>query len=122
MSEVSIIEFIVYGIVGYSGIILLIASAFKDNPSSKSQSVIRSIWLIASIICIYMLSSAGATISFDTVESTLVNVNTTETWTETVDRKVTLVQPVWVTLHYLFFIMLVIYFMWNMLQLFVKRE
>jgi len=123
LAEISIIEFIVYGLVGYSGILALVLSAFRDIPDTKSQSVVRSIWLIAPIICMYMLSSAGAQINFET--ETTINYNVTSNLlisNSTTTDTVTLVQPVWVTLHYLFFIMLVIYFIWNMLQLFVKRD
>lgn len=128
MAEVSIIEFLVYGLVGYTGIIMLIATAFREAPAMRSQSIVRSIWILAPIFCMYMLASAGATIVLHddiTTTSTLINANTTETWTETVtteQQEITLLQPVWVTLHFLFFIMLIIYFIWNMLNLLVKRE
>ena len=126
MADISIIEFIVYGLVGYTGIILLINSSFKELPAQRSQSAVRSIWLLAPMFCMFMLASAGANIIItnDTITSTLINVNSTEVWTETVsqDKSITLLQPVWVTLHFLFFIMLLIYFIWNMLQLLVKRE
>ena len=128
MGEISIIEFIVYGLVGYSGIVLLIASAFKELPATKNLAVIRSIWIMPCIFMMYVLASAGAPIilqdSFDTT-ATLINTNTTEVWTETVTTNakiVSIANPVWVTVHLLFFIMLVIYFIWNMLQLLVKRD
>ena len=127
MAELSIIELIVYGIIGYAGVLGLIVSAFRDTPSGKSQSVVRSIWIIAPIICMYMLSSAGAVIDFTHTVETTLNYNETSNLlvsnsTTITDDTITLVQPVWVTLHYLFFIMLVIYFIWNMLQMLVKRE
>ena len=97
MADVSIIELIVYGIVCYSGIVMLIASAFQQDSSiSKSMSGTRVIWLIPSMFCAFMLASAGADIYFEESTVTLVNVNTTETWTETTQDKITLYQPVWV--------------------------
>lgn len=126
MAEVSIIEFLVYALIGYTGVILLVASAFRDVPTTKSGSVIRAIWVLPCIFAVYMLGSAGADIWLeDTVTvNTIKNLNSTETFTETIQKnsKITLYQPVWVTLHLLFFIMLIIYFIWNMLQLLVKRE
>lgn len=127
MAELSIIELFVYGLVGYGGLIGLIVSAFRDSPSDKSQSTIRSIWIIAPIICMYMLASAGAVIDFTYTVETTLNYNVTSNTlvsnsTTITDDTITLVQPVWVTLHYLFFIMLIIYFIWNMLQLFTKVE
>jgi len=123
MSEVSIIELIVYGLIGYPAIIFLIGSSFQESTGTASKiSVVKAIWIIVPIIAMYMLASAGALISIDTVTSTLINTNTTEVWTETVDRNITLVNPVWVTLHWMMFMVLILYFMWNMLRLFTQRE
>jgi len=123
MSEVSIIELIVYGLIGYPAIIFLIGSSFKESTGTASKiSVVKAIWIIVPIIAMYMLASAGALISIDTVSSTLINTNTTEVWTEQVDRSITLVNPVWVTLHWMMFIVLILYFMWNMLRLFTQRD
>lgn len=125
MSDVSILEFGIYGLICYTGIIMLIISAFKETPSTVSQSAVRCIWLIPSIICAYMLASAGAdiylsseTITKEVLNSSDVIVSLTET---TVD-KITLLQPVWVTLHFLFFIVMLLYVMMNILTLFVKRD
>jgi hypothetical protein len=129
LGEISIIEFIVYGLVGYSGIVLLIASAFKELPATKNLAVIRSIWIMPCIFMMYVLASAGAPIILqDEVIVTTLNYNETSNAlvsnsTETTQAKqVSIVNPVWVTVHLLFFIMLVIYFIWNMLQLLVKRD
>ena len=122
MSEVSIIELIVYGLIGYPAIIFLIASSFKESSGTAKISVVKAVWIIVPIIAMYMLASAGALISIDTVSSTLINTNTTEVWTEQVDRSITLVNPVWVTLHWMMFIVLILYFMWNMLRLFTQRD
>jgi len=77
----------------------------------------------------YVLASAGAPIILqDEVIVTTLNYNETSNIlvsnsTETTQAKqVSIVNPVWVTVHLLFFIMLVIYFIWNMLQLLVKRD
>jgi hypothetical protein len=123
MADVSIIELIVYGIICYSGIVMLIASAFQQDSSiSKSMSGTRVIWLIPSMFCAFMLASAGADIYFEVSTVTLTNLNTTETWTETTQDKITLYQPVWVTLHLLFFIILLLYVIFNLLALFYKRD
>jgi hypothetical protein len=104
---------------------MLIISAFKETPSTVSQSAVRCIWLIPSIICAYMLASAGAdiylsseTITKEVLNSSDVIVSLTETTTD----KITLLQPVWVTLHFLFFIVMLLYVMMNILTLFVKRD
>lgn len=121
MSEVSVIELIIYAVVAYTGFLALILSSFRTLPDEKSQSTIRSIWIIAPIICMFMLASAGAQINLST--ETVLNYNVTantlvsnSTTTETIN----FVNPVWVSLHSLFGIILIIYFIWNMLQLFTK--
>jgi hypothetical protein len=130
MAELSIIEFIIYGLVGYPAVIMLILSAFQVIPDTKNQSVIRAIWILPAIIMMYVLASAGATIWLDEgVNTTTIGYNTTNTNQVILNSTITsapnsiiLVQPVWVAIHGLFGIMLIIYFIWNMLQLFIKRE
>ena len=125
MSDVSILEFGVYGLVCYTGIIMLIISAFKETPNTVSQSAVRCIWLIPSIIAAFMLASAGADVylSSETVTKEVLNSSDViVTLTETTTDKITLLQPVWVTLHFLFFIVLLLYVMFNILTLFVKRD
>jgi hypothetical protein len=125
MSEISILEFGVYGLICYTGIIMLIISAFKETPSTVSQSAVRCIWLIPSIICAFMLASSGADIHLSTETIThqvLDSNNNIITLTDTVTDKITLIQPVWVTLHFLFFIVMLLYVIINILTLFVKRD
>jgi hypothetical protein len=125
VSDVSILEFGIYGLICYTGIIMLIISAFKETPNTVSQSAVRCIWLIPSIICAYMLASAGADIylSSETItRQVLDSSNQIITLTDVTTDKITLLQPVWVTLHFLFFIVLLLYVMMNVLTLFVKRD
>ena len=127
MAELSIIELVVYGLIGYSGVLMLISSAFRDLPSTKSQSAVRAIWVIPCIITLGMLANAGDTINFDvvsTINTITDNATSTVVFTEDITKTttITLVQPVWIVLHLLFFIMMIIYFIWNILQLFVKRD
>ena len=125
MSDISIIEFGVYGLICYAGIIGLIFSAFKETPNTASQSAVRCIWLIPSIIAAFMLASAGVDIylSSETVTKEVLNSSDViVTLTETTTDKITLLQPVWVTLHFLLFIVLLLYVIFNILTLFMKRD
>ena len=124
MSDISIIEFGVYGLTCYSGIIMLIISSFKETPTTVSQSAVRCIWLIPSIFAAFMLASAGVDIylsSETTTQQVLDSNNNVITLTNTTTDKITLLQPVWVTLHFLFFIVLLLYVIMNVLTLFIKR-
>lgn len=129
MAEYSIIEFIAYGLVGYSGIIMLLSSAFREIPATRSGSVIRAIWVLPSIYCLIMLAGISGTIYLDegvttnhlvyngTDSSLITNSTTTVT-----PNSIVLVEPIWGTVHIVFYTMLIVYFIWNILQLLVKRE
>lgn len=126
MGDVSILEFIVYGIICYSGVLLIIASAFKDEKLGKSQSAVRVIWIMPSIFAAFMLASVGGFdvyLQYGNVTNTIVNLNTTEVFTEqfTSEQKFTLLNPVWIPLHILFFVIMIIYVIWNLLLLFTKK-
>lgn len=125
MSDISILEFGVYGLICYTGIIMLIISAFKETPMTVSQSAVRVIWLIPSMLCAFMLASAGADVYLSTetvVHEELNSVDMIVTLTDTTTDKITLLNPVWVTLHFMFFIVLLLYVMTNILTLFLKRD
>ena len=124
MSDISVLEFGVYARICYTGIIMLIISAFKETPSTVSQSALRVIWLIPSIICAYMLASAGADIYLSTettIDQVLDSNNAPISLTDVTTDKITLLNPVWITLHFLFFIVMLLYVMINILTLFMKR-
>ncbi len=122
MAELSIIEFFVYGLIGYGGLIGVVSSAFRDIPSQKSQSVGRVVWLIPSAIMLLVLGTAVTEITFEDSTNFIFNVNTTEAYTEDIDNKVMLINPVWVSIHLMFFMVMVIYIITNVLNLFAKKE
>jgi hypothetical protein len=126
MAEVSIIELIVYGLIGYPAVIMLIVSSFRGIEATDDQAGIKAIWILPAIICMFMLASAGGLISMQTQTVNDIGYNVTDqsiitNSTTTHTTQINLVQPVWITLHYMFFVILLIYFIWNMLQLFTKK-
>lgn len=125
MSDISIIEFAVYALVCYTGIIMLIISSFKETPMTVSQSAVRVIWLIPSMLCAFVLASAGADIYLSTEimsDQVLDSNNAIITLTDTTIEKITLLNPIWITMHFLFFIILLLYVVINILTLFMKRD
>lgn len=124
--DISLIEFIVYGLVCYTGVILLILSAFRETPTNRSQSIVRAMYLMISIIAAIMLSGSGTDIIMETstISSTTTNLNSSEVWTETVteDRVFTLQNPVWVTFHYMLAVVMLVYVILQILTLFTKIE
>ena len=125
MSDISIIEFAVYALVCYTGIIMLIISSFKETPMTVSQSAVRVIWLIPSMLCAFVLASAGADIYLSTetlADQVLDSNNVMVTLTDVTTDKITLINPIWITMHFLFFIVLLLYVVINILTLFLKRD
>lgn len=121
----SILEFGVYALVCYAGIIMLIVSAFKETPMTVSQSAVRVIWLIPSMLCAFVLANAGVDIYLSTetlADQVLDSNNAPITLTDVTTDKITLLNPIWVTMHFLFFIVLLLYVVINILTLFLKRD
>ena len=126
---ISIIEFTVYGFITYVSLLMLIISVVKETPAGKSQSIIRSMWLIPGIITASLLAGMGDQVNFETHDSTVneVTINgttgaflTNSTITTQTTAKVFLIDPVWVTIHYLIFVVLLVYVILQMLTLLTK--
>lgn len=124
MAELSIIEFGVYGFITYSSLLMLIISTVKEIPTEKSGSIVRGIWLIPGLICAFVLASASVNIATEdsTVTNTILDVNSTNVWTETVQTSshIELQDPVWVGVHILIFSVLLIYIILQIVTLFTK--
>ena len=120
MPELSVIEFAVYGFVTYSSLLMLIISTIKEVPQERSGSIMRGIWLIPGILCAFILASSGINIVLPESTNTIVNINTTEVWTETIANQVVLQNPIWVTVHLLIFLVLIVYVVLQVLTLFTK--
>jgi len=104
---------------------MLIISSFKETPMTVSQSAVRVIWLIPSMLCAFVLASAGADIYLSTEimsDQVLDSNNAIITLTDTTIEKITLLNPIWITMHFLFFIVLLLYVITNVLTLFLKRD
>lgn len=99
---------------------MLIVSAFKSEGTGSTQISPRIIWLIPSMICASLLAQTGGDVSFGNISSTVTNLNSTEVFTESITISITLQNAVWVTVHWLFFIILLIYVIINILTLVTK--
>ena len=125
----SIIEFAVYGLITYSSLLMLIISVVKETPSGKSQSILRSMWLIPGIITASLLAGMGDQVNFETEDITIneYTINgtsgaliTNSTTTTQITGKVFLIDPVWVTIHYMIFVVLLVYVIIQALTLLTK--
>ena len=114
MSDISLIEFIVYGFIAYASLLMLIISVVKDIPVTRGLSGLRSIYLIPGIICSGVLAYSG--IHINGWSQTITNITTNGTGfvltnsTETLQaQQITLVDPVWQTIHFMLMIVMVIH-------------
>lgn len=126
MSDISLAEFIVYGFVAYSSLLMLIISVVKEIPSTKSLAIARSIFLIPGMVAAAILATSGVNIQVANVATSnlIRSINTTQTWSETTSQinNIVLQNPVWQTFHMLIFLVLLVYVITQMLNLFTKYD
>ncbi len=122
MADISLIEFIVYGIITYTGMVLLISTAFKDVPTTKSGAIARAIFVIPSAITSLILAFSGESIKIQSITNTIRDLNTTNVWTETIETEIILLNDVWVLVHFLIFIVIIIYVFTQLMNLITKVE
>lgn len=126
MSDISLAEFIVYGFTAYSSLLMLIISVVKEIPSTKSLAIARSIFLIPGMVAAGVLASSGINIQVATVDTSnlIRSINTTQTWSETTQQinNIVLQNPVWQMFHILIFLVLLVYVITQMLNLFTKYD
>lgn len=131
--NISIIEFLVYGLISYSSIIVLIISAAKDAPmvKTKSGTLIKSMYMIPGIICCILLAGSGVEILLNENTATTTNYTingtsginlTNSTITTTSTDRFTLQNPVWVLLHYLFALILFAYVFTQVLRMLTSKD
>lgn len=128
----SIIELVVYGLVGYGGLLGLLSTAFKSSEqvgTSKSGAIVRSVWVLPSIYCLIMLAGLSGTVYLDEgVDKTEIGYNVTDgsiitnSTVTASSNTIILVNPIWGTVHIIFYMILILYFIINIVQLLVKRE
>ena len=130
MGDISIIEFAVYGFIAYGSFLMLIISTVKEIPDGKSHSLSRVMYLIPGLICALVLSGSGVDIMLGTETTTEnqillhpvtgneVPVANTSTHTE----KITLLEPIWILVHTMLFLILMIHVIINILAMLTKLK
>lgn len=130
MGDISIIEFGVYGFIAYGSFLMLIISTVKEIPDGKSHSLSRVMYLIPGLICALVLSGSGVDIMLGTETTTEnqillhpvtgneVTVANTTTHTE----KITLIEPIWILVHTMLFLILMIHVIINILAMLTKLK
>lgn len=120
MTDISIIEFTVYAIIAYSGLLMLIISTIRESPQTKSQSFSRAIYLLPSVVCAFLLAGSGESIGLYDIASTGSSgghpLNVTESYS------ITLINPVWVLVNFMVGIMMMFHIIMQTLQLLLFRD
>jgi hypothetical protein len=122
MSDISLIEWIVYGFVAYVSLLMLIISSIKEVPTTRSLAGLRAIFLVPGIICAGILASSGVNIVFQTVNTTTRDLNSSTVWSQVVTTTIPLQNPVWQSVHYMIMIILVIYVLVQIFNVVGKSE
>ncbi len=122
MADISIIELGVYAFICYSSMLMLIISTIKEVPMTKALSIVRAIYLIPGVISAGVLSQIGPVIVLPSVTNTILAVNTTEVFQETIDAQITLQSEVWITFHFMLMLTMLVYIITQFLLLMTKKE
>ena len=120
MADISIIEFVVYAFIAYSGMLMLIISTIREAPQTKSQSFTRAMYLIPSIVCAFLLAGMGESVGLYEVVSSGVEQGTSTSLTDT--YTINLVNPIWITVNFMFGVLMTFHFIMQTLQLLLFRD
>ena len=120
MADISIIEFAVYAFIAYSGMLMLIISTIREAPQTKSQSFTRAMYVIPSIICVFLLAGMGETVGLYEVVSSGTEQGTATNITDV--YTISLVNPVWILVNFMFGVIMIFHFIVTTLQLLLFRD
>ena len=115
MSSISIAEFLVYGLICYSSLLMLIISTIKTMPDegSRINTLARCVFLLPGLIVAPVLATSGPDIQLATIDTSAVtrSINTTQVWQENTTQvnNIVLQNPVWLTVHMMIFFVLLMY-------------
>ena len=131
MADISVIEFGVYAFFAYSSVLMLIISTIKEMPATRALASLRAMFMIPGAFCAAILSNVGINIVFPTTitNSTTYVINgstgahITNSTTITLEGvKNLLVNPVWVYFHGLLAAILIVFVIFQVLQILTKPE
>jgi hypothetical protein len=135
--DFSIVELFVYGIIAYFSLIVLIKSATdKAEVATSSQTLIKSVYMLPGIVCMFILAFAAPTIIindsivttnntaiYEVLDNTnaIVVLNSTVSETGSTINSVELLNTIWGLAHVMFAMIMVIFIITKLLQLLTVR-
>lgn len=124
--DYSIIEFGVYGFFAYGSMLMLMITMIRDVPATRSLTLARSMYAIPGIFSAVILSGFSPKIIFPitNTNSTILSLNTTEYFYENATMNTTniLANPVWTYFHGLLAAILIIFVIFQILQMFTSKD
>lgn len=120
--NLSIVEFGFYGFLAYTSFLMLIVSIIKDVPDTRISALLRTLFILPGIVACAILVTSGPDIMLDTVHTInltnatggITNDQIFYEETTTTDR-ITLLNPVWSSVHFILFFVMIIYVIKQML-------
>ena len=127
MSDISLIEWLVYGFMSYSSILMLIISTIKDVPVTKALSIIRVIYLIPGVISSAILATSGIHITgFSQSINTIIRAGNGTILTNSTQvlqpQQITVLSPVWQMVHIMIMLVLIVYVIQQILIFFTTQD
>ena len=100
---------------------MLIISTIKDIPDSKASALPRVIFLLPGAFCAIILAGNSEVITSSDTTNTIISLNTTEAWTESIASSMSLINPVWGAVHGLIFLVIVFYVITQIANILTKK-
>lgn len=122
MSDISILEFVVYGLIAYSSILMLIISTIRETPFKESQSLARGIYLVPGIVCALILAGSGVNVTMETVSTINITNDTVANqmiFYESADTTsaFVLINPIWGAVHIMIAMVMSLYVVMQILMM-----
>ena len=111
MSDISLIEFGVYGLLTYSSMLMLIISAVRGLPEERSRinTLAQAVFLLPGLICAPVLATSGVNIQLQHNNDIIKDLNSTRTWSDISTTDIVLQNPIWLTVHMMIFFVLLMF-------------
>lgn len=122
MTDVSILEYGVYGFITYSSFFMLIIALSKEIPTDKSYAIMRCVFLMPALICSAVLAGVGVNIqtNTNTTSEIIKNLNDSSTWQSNLTNTASIVlqNPIWITVHFMLFAIFLVYIIMQIMVVF----
>ena len=117
MVDISIIEFAVYALIGYSGVIMLVVTGFMKQEDTSKGRAYKVIYIIPSMFCVLLLGFLGGS-AVNMPTNTIVDLNSTTVWTE--EYQFQIVNTAWPMVHMMLFMVMLVYVLFNVIRIFTE--